>query len=69
MSLPPKESAELTREVIGMVCNKMNEHELLKFRWEVVSEFMTPNPPPIVQETIDIIDGAIALRQIARSEG
>lgn len=62
-SLPAEDQAEVILAVIGAALKNMSVFRILEVRGEIETEL---NPAlPIVRATLDLIDGQIALREIA----
>lgn len=62
-ALPPHKQAEAIHALIGGALKQISLAEIYEIRAEIASQF--PEDIPIVQSTLDLIDGQIALRQIA----
>jgi hypothetical protein len=62
-ALPLHEQADAIHALIGSALKQMPLASILEIREEITSEF--PEDIPIVQSTLDLIDGQLALREIA----
>ena len=65
-ALPLHEQADAIHALIGSALKQMPLASILDIREEITSQF--PDDIPIVQATIDLIDGQLALREIAGSD-
>lgn len=62
-ALPLHEQADAIHALIGSALKQMPVASILEIREEITSQF--PDDIPIVEATIDLIDGQLALREIA----
>jgi hypothetical protein len=62
-ALPLHEQADAISALIGSVIKEMPEDRILEIRHEIASELDARIP--VVQATLDLIDGQLALREIA----
>lgn len=62
-ALPLHEQAEAITALIGSVIKEMPRERILEIRFEITGEL--DERIPVVQATIDLIDGQLALREIA----
>jgi hypothetical protein len=62
-ALPADEQADAIQTLIGCALKQMPVMSILEIREEISSQF--PEDIPIVQSTLDLIDGQLALREIA----
>ena len=65
-ALPLHEQADAISALIGSVIKEMPRDRVLEIRDEISSELDARIP--VVQATLDLIDGQLALREIAGSE-
>lgn len=65
-ALPLHEQADAIHALIGSALKQMPVPSILDIREEIAAQF--PDDVPIVQATIDLIDGQLALREIAGSD-
>jgi hypothetical protein len=66
-ALPLHEQADAIHALIGSALKQMPLANILEIREEIMSQF--PDDIPIVQSTIDLIDGQLALREISGANG
>ena len=64
-SLPPHEQAQAIHALIGGALKQMPLEAIHEIRSEILDQFS--DEIPIVQSTLDLIDGQLALREIAGS--
>ncbi len=64
-ALPLHEQADAISALIGSVIKEMPHNRILEIRHEIASEL--DERIPVVQATLDLIDGQLALREIAGS--
>lgn len=62
-ALPPQEQADAIHALIGGLLKQMPIEGILQMREEISSQF--EENVPIVNSTLDLIDGQLALREIA----
>lgn len=62
-SLPAHEQAEAIHALIGSALKQMPLEGILEMRSEITDQF--DEEIPIVRSTLDLIDGQLALREIA----
>ena len=62
-ALPLHEQADAIHALIGGALKEMPVTSIWEIRAEITSQF--PDDIPIVQSTLDLIDGQLALREIA----
>jgi hypothetical protein len=62
-ALPPQEQADAIHSLIGGLLKQMPIEGILQMREEISSQF--EEEVPIVNSTLDLIDGQLALREIA----
>src|ERR1041385_3602620 len=62
-ALPPPEQADAIHSLIGGLLKQMPVEGILQMREEISSQF--EEDVPIVNSTLDLIDGQLALREIA----
>jgi hypothetical protein len=62
-ALPLHEQADAIHALIGGALKEMPLASIWEIRAEIASQF--PDDIPIVQSTLDLIDGQLALREIA----
>lgn len=62
-ALPLHEQEEAIHALIGGALKQMPLTSIFEIRAEIASQF--PEDIPIVQSTLDLIDGQLALREIA----
>jgi hypothetical protein len=61
-SLPPEEQAAAIHNLVAQAMKAMSKDEILNIRKEILSEF---HPCiPIVESTLNLIEGHLALREI-----
>lgn len=65
-ALPLHEQAEAIHALISSSLKQMPLESILQMREEIASQF--PEEVPIVSSTLDLINGHLALRQIAGRE-
>lgn len=66
-ALPECGQAEAIRAAIGRAIKEMSIYRVLELRLRVRAEFDCDNP--VVRSTLDMIDGQVALREIAGGAG
>ena len=64
-ALPLHEQADAISALIGSVIKEMPHERILEIRSEIATEL--DSRIPVVQATLDLIDGQLALREIAGS--
>jgi hypothetical protein len=62
-ALPLDEQADAIHALIGSTLKQMPVETICEIRAEIVSQF--PDEIPIVRSTLELIDGQLALREIA----
>lgn len=62
-ALPVEEQAEVIHALIGGALKEMPAQVIHQIRAEIVAQF--PEEMPVVQSTLQLIDGHLALREIA----
>ena len=62
-ALPLHEQADAISALIGSVIKEMPRDRILEIRFEITCEL--DERIPVVQSTLDLIDGQLALREIA----
>lgn len=62
-AMPPHEQAQAIHALIGGALKQMPLEAIYEIRAEIVDQFS--DEIPIVQSTLDLIDGQLALREIA----
>lgn len=65
-ALPLHEQADAIHALIGSALKQMPLTNILEIREEITSQF--PDDIPIVQSTLDLIDGQLALREISGAD-
>lgn len=66
-ALPAEDQAEVILAVISAALKNMSVYRILQIREEIASEL---NPAlPLVSASLDLLDGQLALREIARDDG
>jgi hypothetical protein len=66
-ALPAENQAEVILAIIGAALKNMNVYRILEVRGQIVSELNASMP--LVRAAIELIDGQLALREIAGDEG
>ncbi len=66
-ALPLHEQADAIGALIGSVIKELPNERILEIRGEIAAELDAQNP--VVQATLDLIDGQLALREIAGDRG
>lgn len=66
-ALPAEDQGDMILAVIGAALKTMSAYRILEIRAEIVSELSTAMP--LVAATLDLIDGQLALRDIAGDDG
>lgn len=64
-ALPVHEQADAIHALIGSALKQMPREAICEIRAEIVDQF--PEEIPVVQATLDLIDGQLALREIGGS--
>jgi hypothetical protein len=64
-ALPLREQADAIHAMIGGALKQMPLETIYTIRADIVQQF--PDQIPIVESTLDLIDGQLALREIAGS--
>lgn len=67
MSLPAEQQTQAIHGLIGSLIKGMSVAGILEMRKEIAQQFETDIP--IVQSTLDLIDGHLELRKIGGSDG
>lgn len=62
-ALPPDEQADAIHALIGSALKQMPLESIYQIRAEIMDQF--PEHVAIVESTLDLIDGQLALREIA----
>lgn len=65
-ALPPHEQADAITALIASVIKEMPRDRILEIRYEIACDL--DESIPVVQATLDLIDGQLALRDIAGLE-
>lgn len=65
-ALPLHEQADAITALIGSVIKEMSRDRILEIRFEITCEL--DERIPVVQATLDLIDGQLALRDISGQE-
>lgn len=66
-ALPLHEQADAITALIGSVIKEMPHNRILEIRFEITREL--DERIPVVEATLDLIDGQLALREIAGPDG
>lgn len=67
--LTPSEQEMLVLSIVSASMRNMAESSILSLRTEILSQFEGQQDLPIVVASLEVIEGALALRQIVRMSG